>query len=213
MSCLSRDRLLEAVEAPFSPDTARHLASCPRCRDEVEALRRTYEAVRAVEVPEPSPLFWDHLTARVREAIAAEPLPGDARRASMWSLGARRWWRPACAATLILIVGFAIDRGMRRAPGPVRVESDSTPAKYEASTEFDLAGGADWQFIVDVAAGAADDVGGAPTADAALDAGPGAAELAVSELSPDERRELVKLLNEALESGALQPPRTGKGDV
>ncbi len=28
-----------------------------------------------VEVPEPSPLFWDHLSARVGEAVAAEQAP------------------------------------------------------------------------------------------------------------------------------------------
>ena len=42
--------------------------------------------VAEVEVPEPSPLFWDHLSARVRDAVAAEP----ARR---WWSGVRSWPR------------------------------------------------------------------------------------------------------------------------
>ena len=100
MTHLSRERLLEAVESGAWADTADHLASCARCRAEVDALRRTLDEVRAVDVPEPSPLFWDHLTARVRDAIAAEPEP--------LRVGVRSWWRPAFAAGVVFVAAVLV---------------------------------------------------------------------------------------------------------
>jgi hypothetical protein len=210
MSHLSRDRLLEAVEADAAPDAAAHLASCARCRSEVEALRRTLDEVRAVDVPEPSPLFWDHLTLRVREAIAMEPALDRPRQT------ARSWWRPALATLLVLVTAVLVDRGVRQryrrpdAGRPVAVQSISNPAAA-ASGPWDLDAGDDWQFIVEVATASAVH-GAAPQADEAIDARIGSADLGVSELSADERRELVKLLNDAIaETGVAARPV--KGDV
>ena len=45
-----------------------------------DCYRLLYELKKAAgEVPEPSPLFWNHLSARVRDAVAVEPIP-------------RAWW-------------------------------------------------------------------------------------------------------------------------
>lgn len=229
MSCLSPDRLREAVEEPLSPASAAHLAACARCRGEVESLRRTLEELRAVEAPEPSPLFWDHLSARIREAIAEEP-PRDAAP-GMWvrlrSARGRGWLRPALAVATVLIVAVVVDRSIRRAPGersaPTSASVTRTAADASASSGIDLAAGDDWQFIVDVAANVADtaaadaDAADHPDAaadgDGAFDTRTGAFDLAVSELSAEEQRELVKLLNEALAAGAADVPRPGKGDV
>jgi hypothetical protein len=207
MSHLSRDRLLEAVEAEPSAETSTHLSSCWRCRSEVEALRRTLQDVRAVEAPEPSPLFWDHLTARVHEAIAAEPLPGSAPSA------VRTWWRPALAAALVFVAAVLVDRGVRLSrptppPSAAAARGSAGPAT-ETPAAWDLDGGDDWQFIVDVAtasAGHAEE----PHSNDAIDTRIGSVDLGVSELSADERRELVKLLNDALAEGGARPV---KGDV
>jgi hypothetical protein len=205
MTCLSRDRLIEAVEGAPVPETAQHLATCARCRTEVESLRQTLDEVRGVDVPEPSPLFWDHLTARVREAIAAEPSPVAASfGVRAWLFGGRNWWRPATAVALVLLVALAVDWGARRSgqtsdgPGEMPLVSTRTAAA------LDLAAGDDWQLIVDVAAHAADHADGEAGAVAVIDASSGSSELALSDLSSDEQRELVKLLNDEL---------TRKGDV
>jgi hypothetical protein len=207
MSHLSRERLLEAVEAEPSPDAAAHLQTCWRCRAEVEALRGTLRKVRAVDVPEPSPLFWDHLTARVREAIAAEPTPDRAR------VPVRPWWRPVLAALLVLVSAVLVDRGVRmsRAPAaPAATAARSTPAT-DRTGDWDLDAGADWQFIVELATMSA--VHEDETAEAEeIDTHVGAADLGMSELSADEQRALVKLLNEAIAEGGAAP-RTVKGDV
>jgi hypothetical protein len=207
MSHPSRDQLLEAVEAEASAATAAHLSSCWRCRSEVEALRRTLRDVRAVEAPEPSPLFWDHLTSRVREAIEAEPLPASAPS------GVRTWWRPALAAALVFMAAVLVDRGVRlsRATPPPPAAADRGPAgpATETPAAWDLDAGDDWQFIVDVAtasAGHAEE----PHSHDEIDTRIGSVDLGVSELSGDERRELVKLLNDALAEGGARPV---KGDV
>ena len=41
------------------------------------------------EVPEPSPLFWDHFSARVRDAVAAEGAP---RRAALFGWSGVSGW-------------------------------------------------------------------------------------------------------------------------
>ena len=76
MSHLSRDERLLALEGGLEAPRQAHLASCRSCRTDVDALGRVLARVRAVDVPEPSPLFWDHLAARVGDAIAREPAPG-----------------------------------------------------------------------------------------------------------------------------------------
>lgn len=65
---LDPDDFTAALEqAPEGP-VAAHLAVCAPCRDELGALREQWEELAAIDVPEPSPLFWDHFPARVRDA-------------------------------------------------------------------------------------------------------------------------------------------------
>jgi hypothetical protein len=206
MSHLSRDQLLEVVEAEASVEHAAHLSSCWRCRSEVESLRRTLRDVRTVEAPEPSPLFWDHLASRVREAIAAEPLPGSTPAA------VRTWWRPALAAALVLVAAVLVDRGVRLSrgtpPPPAAVDRGSPVPAAESAAAWDLDAGDDWQFIVDLATASAGHPEEPQSGDE-IGARIGSADLGVSELSADEQRELVKLLNDALAEGG----RPVKGDV
>ena len=57
MSHLSRDERLLALDGVLDPQRQAHLAACEACRTEVEGLRAVLARVRAVDVPEPSPLF------------------------------------------------------------------------------------------------------------------------------------------------------------
>src|SRR5207244_9810157 len=90
-----------------------HLAECAVCRLQLAELKAMISAAAEVDVPEPSPLFWDHLSARVREAVAAE---GTARR-PFWT-----WPRltiPAAAvATAALLVVVTLNTGRVSAPAP-----------------------------------------------------------------------------------------------
>src|SRR5262249_19551285 len=107
---LSREAQLEAAEGRASADARRHLAECGRCRADVDGLVRALNEVRAIDVPEPSPLFWDHLSARVRDAIDREP-PLDAPRPLISAGWLRLWLRPAAALVsvgLIAVIAYRV---------------------------------------------------------------------------------------------------------
>jgi hypothetical protein len=71
MTHLSPDERLALIESAGAPEHP-HLSACARCRAEVEEGRAALGDARLSEVPEPSPLFWEHLSARVSERMAAE---------------------------------------------------------------------------------------------------------------------------------------------
>src|SRR5262245_42338601 len=88
MQHLSGDEFVDLVEGIGADADFLHLESCDRCRGQLADLRaaRAMAAEKAVvDVPEPSPLFWDHFSARVREAVASEPAPPDGWWQRLWS--------------------------------------------------------------------------------------------------------------------------------
>src|SRR5262245_35327292 len=98
---LSDIELMEAAEpldetgSGLPPARRRHLDQCEACRASLAAWRDTTMALAAGrDVPEPSPLFWDHFSDRVRMATASEPI----REATWWE----RVWRPAVALSAAL---------------------------------------------------------------------------------------------------------------
>lgn len=184
MTHLTSDELIDAVEGLLEAERRAHLESCDWCREQVAQLAATFHEAREVEVPEPSPLFWSHLSARVRAAIEAEPTPGGWRRWVTWPVLA-----PVAALALVV---FALAVSVPRPddttpmaenePPPVAVEA--TPATDDSWTLVaDLVGGIDWDTAVE----------------AGLGVRPGAAERAAMDLTPQEQRELRRLLTEELE--------------
>jgi hypothetical protein len=83
---LTPEELVDSLDRAISPARQAHVDSCPACRAERVRLDAVVRNVAAVEVPEPSPLFWDHLSGRIREIVAREPLP-ETRTAWL-----RPWW-------------------------------------------------------------------------------------------------------------------------
>ncbi len=131
------------------------------------------------DVPEPSPFFWNHLSARVRDAVAVEPI---AR--SWWMLH----WRPMAAAAGTLGLMAIIVWSGRVAVAPV----DNTEAATASSRELmaDVAVSEMWRLI-EIASPAveletAQEMGLMPTSYAA--------DQAIEALSPAEREALVRLL-------------------
>ena len=64
---LKDDELVDLAEGARPESSAPHLASCEPCRRQVRDLRALMSVAAGVDVPEPSPLYWDHMSARVRE--------------------------------------------------------------------------------------------------------------------------------------------------
>jgi hypothetical protein len=208
MTHYSSNELIDAVEQALPPARAAHAEGCARCRGEVESLRVALAAARTDGAPEPSPLFWDHFTSRVREAIAHEPPP---RRA--WDLAA--WTRrPVVALALacaVLAVSFSavLWRAPLRArlglPGAA-VDIPAAPAAVERAAAGPIGGDdllsdpeldASWSFVMTLA----EETPWNDDDERALgvSVGPGSTERAVLGLLPEERAELARLLTAELE--------------
>jgi hypothetical protein len=192
MSHLTRDELLRFAEGGLDPVRGLHLSACTACREEAEGLASILAGVRDVEVPEPAPAFWEHLATRVRTAIDAEPLP----RAAWWTA-----WRPSpvvlggalsaiVMAAVLYVSSWPVGESSKENVGPLQTAAaEPSPAIDEADE--------DWEVVV-AAADAAD------WDDLQVDglSRPGHADLVASELTAEEERALVRLLNDALAAPA-----------
>jgi hypothetical protein len=124
MNHLSRDERLLALDGALGDTRQAHLAACRACRTDVESLRRVLARVRALDVPEPSPLMWDYLAARVGEAIAREPRPVPAESG---------WWSPRRVAAAVAVVAAAATTGVLTRPTPT-----PSPAPVAAARDVDV---------------------------------------------------------------------------
>jgi hypothetical protein len=114
---LSGDEQLAALEGSLDTTRVAHLQDCTVCRGDVDALAGVLKDVRSdAAVPEPSPLFWDHFSARVRRAVAAEPAAPP-----------RDWWRTAWApvAGLLTVAAVALVVILRAPSGAPSVAQDT----------------------------------------------------------------------------------------
>ena len=191
MNHLSPDELIDAVEDALEPERRAHLDTCEICRREVAGLALVLNEARAIEAPEPSPMFWGHFSTRVRTAIESEPPSGR----GWWpGLAGRRfgegWWLVLAPIGALALLVVALMPGLPResavAPPSVTVPSESRdlPVGDEGwKLVADLVGDMDWD-----------------TADAAgVSVRPGVAEQAALDLSAQEQQELRRLLKAELE--------------
>ena len=187
MKHLSPDEIVDVAEDSADARASAHAGACAECRERADAAAAAIRAARSAEAPEPSPLFWSHLSARIGAAIRREPA-----RASFW----RAWgWRlaPAAAvAVLVLAVGIALR------PAPVRdtAPADETPAvgvpisaAAEDTAGSDAVDDPSWLLMSLLS----DDVAVDDDAPGVVP-GPGGAEKALVHLDDAERLELAKIL-------------------
>src|SRR5437763_6083576 len=107
MTHLSESEFVDLMEDNAALDSRRaaHVETCAACREQADALRGMLRQAGSVEVPEPSPLFWEHLSNRVRSGVAAEEAEAAAYAArSGWSSWRGRLVPLAVAAALFLAV-------------------------------------------------------------------------------------------------------------
>jgi hypothetical protein len=201
---LNPEELVDLAEGARLEASAPHLRSCDACRRQVADLRSAMTAAAAVESPEPSPLFWEHFSARVHGAVAAEgALPA-----------ARVWWKSlpwaaaaglatAAAVVLAAYVTMSSPGSPRSQFSPASSSRAITPAATAPVAVLD-ANPAPLEPL-----GAADDPSLLIVADLASQLDPaaaadvswnhvGAVDEAVTSLTAGERVELRRLLAEAL---------------
>jgi hypothetical protein len=186
MTHLTADELIDAVDAALSPARRAHLDTCDRCRREAIALHAALSEVRAADVPEPSPLFWDHFSARVTTAIAEAELP-PARRWFHWHVLA------PLAGLALLVMALVSSVPSRPGPGDTLTGVTAQATIEEAGADIE----AEWTLLADLFSEY--DVDSAR--EAGIVAGPGAADQAVLQLTLGEQQELMRLLREELRAG------------
>jgi hypothetical protein len=198
MGHLKSDELIDLAEGTRLESSAPHLQRCGDCQRQLADLRAMMAAAAEVDVPEPSPLFWDHFSARVHEAVAAEDVP---RRAPWFNTFALPLSVAACAAIVVVtvvtmrpggwldLIGVApVNPVARVAPvgpvGPVGDDKFAAPFPDDPSLDMvaDLAAQVDWDMAVSPG----------------LETHEDASAKAVAQLSAGERGELQRLLKEEL---------------
>ena len=185
MTHLNESEFIDLIEGQLPADRARHAETCAACRSQAESLGAVLAAARRDDLPEPSPLFWDHLSARVTRAIAAEPPPGWG-----WTgwLAAGRMRLAIAAVALVLVAGVTWRVLMPGGVHPVEQAIEQSAADAEAS-EADA-----WELVE----AAADDLDLDDLQALGIDVNPGGADRMVLELTEAERVELARLLEDEM---------------
>jgi hypothetical protein len=201
MNHLSESELIDLAEGARGEATVPHLQECDRCRRQLEDLRAAMSAAARVDVPEPSPLFWDHFSARVHDAVAAEG--GQAGRRAWWrfAYGAPVW---SGAAAILLIAVFGSARlAVRTEPAAPPASSAVVlpPAPPAPASPYDAALGLMGDLTSNLDYDSASEL-----AVTDVTAHPGVVEESVSAMSDDEREELGRLLGEEMAAARDQGP-------
>lgn len=193
MSHLPPDTFIDLLDGTLHEDAVPHLRGCQECQGQLADLRATWQAAVEVDVPEPSPLFWEHLSRRVHEAVAAEPNP------------APRWWQMQWTWPTLGFAGaaFAAVALVFVLQSPRTAVTDS-PAV--ASQRAEVIGTVEPEplpaLVDDASIGLVADLASDLDVESALPelglGARGAAERALSELDADERVELRRLLAEEM---------------
>lgn len=137
---------------------------------------------KALDVPDPSPLFWDHFPDRVRAAVHAAP------PASPFA-----WWRRravmlglSITAVAALATAVYVGTGPETVAPTPTVVAEHVESPYVDSADAD----AGWAVVSDVAESAGSEM----LRDAGFGVAPGATEPAIEALSEGERVALMALL-------------------
>lgn len=189
MTHLDPEELIDAVDGVLPSARRQHLDICEACRHEAASLRALMVDVRAVDVPEPSPYFWDRLSTQVRQQIT-EATPQPVARWFQWPVLAPL---AAMALLVIALVGAVADFSDAPEPAPVSV------AVVEPAVADDVIADVEgqWALLAELV--------GDLDVDAANEAGIvaplGAADAAILQLSTVEQEELARLLRQELRVG------------
>jgi hypothetical protein len=197
---LSPAEFVDLTEETLAPDRAAHVESCAACREQAGTLRGILRETLPADVPEPSPLFWEHMAARVRREVAAE---GVAGRGGWMGSGSRRLVPLAAAAAVVIAAcsGALLMRAVQTRDVP-RVVAAGAPLVPPAGpardgrpeTTPDPENAEVWAVLTAAASTVAFD----EAHDAGMHVHPGTIDHAVQDQSSAELTELGRLLQDEL---------------
>lgn len=187
--CLRPDEFIDVLDGAADPAATAHLVACAVCQATLAEVRDALAEAERATVPEPSPLFWPQVNARVRAAIADDP------HASAGWLAWLRWdvvVPLAGLATIVVALAAAVGRvGTATPAAPIGAVAGLGAGDRTAA---DAAGDGALELVLDLAAtvpdGEWDTLGVARLPDLGV-----AAEV----LSLDEQQALNALLRAAVE--------------
>ena len=82
---------------------ARHVAACPACASAMRSLQQTLRVVQTIDVPEPSPAFWQEFRTTLHQRIRQEEVDHHRRRGvQIWEY--LRLPKPVLAAVAVSLV-------------------------------------------------------------------------------------------------------------
>lgn len=187
---LTPSELVDILDEELAPARRAHVNACAECQGRVNELQMTLRDVQSIDAPEPSPLFWDHLSDRIQQAITAEPAPREA----WWhqSFLGRPWLALTSAASAaVLVLAVVLWQSVPARYVESQQGSTSTAAtETVANTIGSAATDPEWSLVVT----AAEEFDWDTVVEAGFTVRPGAAENAVLQLTADEQRELERLI-------------------
>jgi hypothetical protein len=200
MTHLTEAEFVDLVDATLEPSreahVIAHLRACEECRAVAVRMREAMSRAAAVDMPEPSPLFWEHFSARVHEGVR-EAESGAASTWFRWVRGETLTWAMSGALlTFLLVAGVWMSMWRADVPAPTdRATTAATTPIADAASDrdvdaFDPDTDQAWALVRTVA----DDVSWDDAEAVGVGARPGSAERAMATLTVDERSELVRLL-------------------
>ena len=189
---LNETELIDLLDGVLPAVRREHAAACPECRHKADMLSHATEGIAGREVPEPSPLFWEQFSARVRQSIAEQAPQG--RRRALFTFP-RAGIAAAIAAAAIVIVAVGLWRSglpFRGISVPVHdaATASNGSAPEPALDDFNVESDEGWALVQSIA----DDLEVEDMDDAGVTARPGSAEHVTTGLSESERIELARLL-------------------
>ncbi len=205
MTHLRETEFVDFTEGTLAPERRAHLEVCDACRAQAAGLAAVLREAAAVEMPDPSPLFWEHFSARVRDAVGHQPI----ERGPSWSTVAIRVLMPIAAAVAVVIgivSATLLPRWLQGTPaGTASAPSEASaaialPAPPPITgadldtTNIDVKNAAVWDMLTDAAADMSIDDAHA----AGMGMGPGSVDHAVQHMNQAELTELGRLLKTEL---------------
>jgi hypothetical protein len=187
---LGPSEFVDAAEGTLDSRRLQHVETCASCRHELDTLKSVMREAGQGPISEPSPLFWDHFSARVRQAIAVE----TARAEASWWPRTWRWQAAAplgALAVLVLLIVASITWRTASVPeAGFTAERLGVDLAVPEPTSDETA----WHALAEMVGPLDWDVAG----EAGLTLLPGDADLALLDLSDDERAELSRLVTREL---------------
>ena len=189
MTHLSETEFIDLLEGTLSAERARHADECAMCRTQIDHLRTALASGTEANVPEPSPLFWEHFAQRVQDGLGS----ADAGQSGWWRGIASMRTLTAAGAIAAIVLIAVLSRGSGGVIGPA--DSGAPAVAADPLLEPDGAGiDEGWAAV----RAAAENVAWEDAHEAGFAAQPGTADRAISNLTEAERERLLALLAEDL---------------